>query len=295
MTVLPADRGARQRLKILQLLAAVEADGRTPLDEALLTGLTRLRRGMTAIVITASQDPSFVRPLAALRARGIGAVVISLDAPAYEPAPDEAAADVGPEAGARPPPHARRVPDPHLHGRPPPAARRGPGAMIERLEVRRPAEGWITLLLMLALGFILAWAIDDPAWVNGHGELTDFLATCAIAGVLIGFAGPKLGWGRWTTHLIGATFAALVIPILAGQAALARRVDRPGLPLHRRGLGQRVPRPRLARAEPHEPGDPLLAGDRDHRVGDDAVRVVRGLRAPAAAGRGRRDRPRAAP
>ena len=94
MTVLPADRGARQRLKILQLLAAVEADGRTPLDEALLTGLTRLRRGMTAIVITASQDPSFVRPLAALRARGIGAVVIALDAPAYEPAADEAADDV---------------------------------------------------------------------------------------------------------------------------------------------------------------------------------------------------------
>jgi uncharacterized protein (DUF58 family) len=93
LTVLPADRGARQRLKILQLLAAVEADGRTTLDEALLTGLTRLRRGMTAIVITASQDPSFVRPLASLRARGIGAVVISLDAPAYEPAPDEAAAD----------------------------------------------------------------------------------------------------------------------------------------------------------------------------------------------------------
>jgi len=94
MTVLPADRGARQRLKILQLLAAVEADGRTPLDEALLTGLTRLRRGMTAIVITAAQDPSFVRPLAALRARGIGAVVIVLDAPAFETPVDEAAAAV---------------------------------------------------------------------------------------------------------------------------------------------------------------------------------------------------------
>ena len=34
-----------------------------------------------------------MRPLAALRTRGIGAVVISLDAPAFEPAPDEAAAD----------------------------------------------------------------------------------------------------------------------------------------------------------------------------------------------------------
>lgn len=89
MTVLPVDRGSRQRLKILQLLAAVEADGRTPLDEALVTGLTRLRRGMTAIVVTATLDPSFVRPLASLRARGIGAVVVLLDAPAFEPATDQ--------------------------------------------------------------------------------------------------------------------------------------------------------------------------------------------------------------
>jgi uncharacterized protein (DUF58 family) len=93
LTILPADRGARQRLKILQLLAAVEADGRTPLDEALVTGIGRLRRGMTAIVITASQDPSFVRPLAALRNRGIGVVAIALDAPAFEPATDEADAE----------------------------------------------------------------------------------------------------------------------------------------------------------------------------------------------------------
>ncbi len=90
LTVLPADRGARQRLKILQLLAAVEADGQAPLNEALLTGLNRLRRGMTAIIITASMDPSFIRPLAALRARGIGVVVVTLDAAAYDPAPDEA-------------------------------------------------------------------------------------------------------------------------------------------------------------------------------------------------------------
>jgi uncharacterized protein (DUF58 family) len=93
LTVLPADRGARQRLKILQLLAAVEADGRTPLDEALVTGLSRLRRGMTAIVITSTHDPAFVRPLASLRSRGIGAVVVVIDAPAFEPARDEAAAE----------------------------------------------------------------------------------------------------------------------------------------------------------------------------------------------------------
>jgi uncharacterized protein (DUF58 family) len=83
--VLPADRGARQRLKILQLLAAVEADGRTPLAESLVTGLSRIRRGMTAIVITASQDPSFIRPLASLRSRGIASVIVLLDPAALAP------------------------------------------------------------------------------------------------------------------------------------------------------------------------------------------------------------------
>jgi uncharacterized protein (DUF58 family) len=90
LTVVPADRGARQRLKILQLLAAVEADGRTPLAEALVTGVGRLRRGMTAIVVTSSQDTSFIRPLASLRSRGISSVVVLLDQSAYEPDPDEA-------------------------------------------------------------------------------------------------------------------------------------------------------------------------------------------------------------
>jgi transglutaminase-like putative cysteine protease len=91
---------------------------------------------------------------------------------------------------------------------------------IDTIRVRRPAEGWLTLLLVAALGLIVAWAIDDPGWVNGRGELTDGLGLCALLGVTFGFAGPKLGWGRWTTHLVGALFAGLLIPILAGFAAL---------------------------------------------------------------------------
>jgi uncharacterized protein (DUF58 family) len=86
--MLPPDRGARQRLKILQLLAAVEADGTTPIQEALATGMGRLRRGMTAIVLTPTLDPAFVRPVAALKGRGIATVIVSLDTPAFDPAPD---------------------------------------------------------------------------------------------------------------------------------------------------------------------------------------------------------------
>ncbi|HEX3427433.1 MAG TPA: DUF58 domain-containing protein [Candidatus Limnocylindrales bacterium] len=84
MAMLPADRGSRQHLKIMQLLAAVEGDGSTPLSESLIAAVGRLRRGMTAIVITASLDQSWVRPIAALRSRGIGSVVVTIDAAAAE-------------------------------------------------------------------------------------------------------------------------------------------------------------------------------------------------------------------
>jgi len=100
--ILPADRGGRQHLKVMQLLAAVEADGTTPLSETVVQTISRLRRGMTAVVITASTDPSWVRPVAALRTRGVACVVVALDAAAYHerarpkaeaplPEPDEAA------------------------------------------------------------------------------------------------------------------------------------------------------------------------------------------------------------
>ena len=45
---------------MLQTLAAVEGDGRTPLAEALVQGLPRMRRGMTAVVITASTDRTWM-------------------------------------------------------------------------------------------------------------------------------------------------------------------------------------------------------------------------------------------
>jgi uncharacterized protein (DUF58 family) len=82
--MVPVDRGSRQHLKIMQLLAAVEGDGTTPLVECLVNAAGRLRRGMTAIVITPSTDPAWVRPIAALRSRGIGSVVVTLDAVAAD-------------------------------------------------------------------------------------------------------------------------------------------------------------------------------------------------------------------
>ncbi len=82
--MLPADRGGRQHLKIMQLLAAVDGDGMMSLAESLVGAAGRLRRGMTAIVITPSLDRSWIRPIAALRTRGIASVVITLDAAAAD-------------------------------------------------------------------------------------------------------------------------------------------------------------------------------------------------------------------
>ena len=83
-TVLPADRGSRQHLKIMQLLAAVDGDGTSPLVETIVATAGRLRRGMTAILVTPSTDATWIRPIASLRTRGIATVVVAIDAPAFE-------------------------------------------------------------------------------------------------------------------------------------------------------------------------------------------------------------------
>ena len=81
---LQPDRGGRQHLKIMQLLAAVEGDGSTPIAEALVASVPRIRRGMTAVVVTASLNRDWVKPMAALRSRGVACVVVAMDMPAFE-------------------------------------------------------------------------------------------------------------------------------------------------------------------------------------------------------------------
>ncbi|HJP88407.1 MAG TPA: DUF58 domain-containing protein [Candidatus Limnocylindrales bacterium] len=81
---LQPDRGGRQHLKVMQLLAAVDGDGATPLSEALVSSVSRIRRGMTAIVVTASMQRDWIKPLASLKTRGIACVAITMDIPAFE-------------------------------------------------------------------------------------------------------------------------------------------------------------------------------------------------------------------
>ena len=84
---------------------------------------------MTAVVITASLDRGWVKPLATLRSRGVACVVVSLDVPAFERRPARAGSAARPvprrrrrrgrgddrrPAVARPPPRPRRVRHPGL-------------------------------------------------------------------------------------------------------------------------------------------------------------------------------------
>jgi len=76
-----------------------------------------------------------------------------------------------------------------------------------------PEEGWLTLGLVLLMCLTLAWSIDGARYL-GRDEYLDFLVLAAAGGVLAGFIGPKVRWGRWLTYLIGAIFAALIVPLL---------------------------------------------------------------------------------
>ena len=79
-----------------------------------------------------------------------------------------------------------------------------------------PAEGWLALVLVAALCLSLALSLDDAVLVLGAGEVTDFLFWAALGGVAIGALGPTVGWGRWTTHVIGGVVAVLLTSLLVG-------------------------------------------------------------------------------
>jgi phosphoglycolate phosphatase-like HAD superfamily hydrolase len=77
--MLTPDRGSRVEQKILHLLANVTADGIQPLAEVVAANLPQFRRGMTVCIVTGATTRDWVRPLASLGRRGVGAIVVLLD------------------------------------------------------------------------------------------------------------------------------------------------------------------------------------------------------------------------
>ena len=82
-----------------------------------------------------------------------------------------------------------------------------------------PAQGWATLGLTILLCLTFAWSLDDARWVLGRNEYLDFLQWAVLGGVLAGFIGTAVGWGRWLTYGLGCVVAALIVPLFVGSVA----------------------------------------------------------------------------
>ena len=86
----------------------------------------------------------------------------------------------------------------------------------EMLASLRRTDSWFTFALITLVCVTLAWSLDDALLVLGRDEVTDFLVWAAVGGVIAGALGPLVGWGRWTSHVVGASFAALVVALFVG-------------------------------------------------------------------------------
>lgn len=77
--VLQTDRGERQLRKILESLAVVEARGRVPFDQLLVTDGGRLNRNDTILAISADPRPNWARALREMRRRGVHSIAVVVD------------------------------------------------------------------------------------------------------------------------------------------------------------------------------------------------------------------------
>jgi transglutaminase-like putative cysteine protease len=92
-------------------------------------------------------------------------------------------------------------------------------APMERIRLR-PAEGWLTVLMVIVLVEAFAWSLINAAWIPANQGEVGYLSYLAFGGVLVEFLGAKAGLNRWLTHVIGAILMGLLLPIVAGAAVL---------------------------------------------------------------------------
>ncbi|HEX5499713.1 MAG TPA: hypothetical protein VFX03_10815, partial [Thermomicrobiales bacterium] len=86
LDALSPDRSDRQRVKILEDLAVVEADGARPLAEALTAEGRRFRRTDAVTVITAATEESWVAALSELAGRRVRASAVLIEPDTFGPA-----------------------------------------------------------------------------------------------------------------------------------------------------------------------------------------------------------------
>jgi len=81
--VIPADRGLRQEEKILETLAFVQPEGKTPLEELVAAQAGQLSQGSSAVLITPSLSPKIIHAVDHLMRRKQRVTVVLLDAESF--------------------------------------------------------------------------------------------------------------------------------------------------------------------------------------------------------------------
>jgi transglutaminase-like putative cysteine protease len=87
-----------------------------------------------------------------------------------------------------------------------------------------PTEGWLTLVSAALMVVVFAISLIDADWVGNTGGSQGFLVWAGLLGFAIGVVGAKIGWGRWRTHIVGALFGGLLIPLVMGGLFLGDKV-----------------------------------------------------------------------
>ncbi len=85
--VMPADRGPRQLVKLLEALAVLEARGTVPISLVLEAEARHLHRGTGLIVITPAFDVEWVRVAQAVGMRGVRLAAVLIAGESFAPAP----------------------------------------------------------------------------------------------------------------------------------------------------------------------------------------------------------------
>lgn len=96
-----------------------------------------------------------------------------------------------------------------------PVAGRTLGELITSIPFR-PAEGWLSLFATAVMVGMVAGSFIDARWTGGPASDTGFLPYVGLMGLAFGIGGAKVGWGRWRTHLVGALFAGVLLPVIVG-------------------------------------------------------------------------------
>jgi len=83
-----------------------------------------------------------------------------------------------------------------------------------------PAEGWLTLVSAALMVAVFAISLIEAAWTGRAGGSQGFLLWIGLLGFAFGVIGAKVGWGRWRTHIVGALFGGLLLPLIMGGVEL---------------------------------------------------------------------------